>query len=118
MFEPSQATCTPPANVKYAGFAAGVLFAGQNCARMVAAERSSVSGGRMIVDNEAVGSSPFTCLVPWYEPKKNNLSRLMGPPKVPPNSFCFRVVLGCPVAYRKNALALKMSLRTNSQASP
>src|SRR3977135_254621 len=113
MFEPSHATCTPPANVKYAGFATGVLFAGQNCAPMVAAERSLVSGGRMIVDNEAVGSRPFTCRVPWEEPKKTNLARLIGPPKGPPNWFCFKVALGCPVAFRKNALALKMSLRTN-----
>jgi len=32
MFEPSHATCTPPANVKYAGFAAGSYSLDELCA--------------------------------------------------------------------------------------
>src|SRR5262249_46257536 len=118
IFDPSHATCTPPANVRYLDCVAGSLFPGQNCEPIVACERSFVSGGRMTVDNEAVGSRPFTCRVPWYEPKKNSLFRLMGPPSVPPNWFCFRVARDCPAAFLKNELALKMSLRRNSQASP
>ena len=35
-----------------------------------------------------------------------------------PNWFCFKWDFGCPAVLRKNALALKMSLRTNSHRSP
>src|ERR1700730_4168860 len=118
MLEPSHATCTPPANVMYADCRAVALFAGQNCEPIVATERSLVNGGRITVDKEAVGSTPLTCRVSWYEPKKNILSFFIGPPIVPPNWFCFRGGRGCLAAFRKKALALKMSLRTNSQASP
>ena len=92
-------------------------FAGQNCAASVAADRSSASGGRIRFDTD-VGSSPFTCRVPWYDPKKNSLFFLTAPPAVAPNWFCFRFGFGCPVALRKNALALKTSLRRNSHRLP
>ena len=92
-------------------------LAGQNCAASAEAERSSVSGGRTGLDVEVV-SRPLICRVPWKELKKKSLSRRMGPPSVAPYWFCLRFGFGWPVELRKNVLALKMSFRTNSQASP
>src|ERR1051326_7547752 len=43
-----------------------------------------------------VGTEMLSEVMPWrrrcpsYEEKKNVLSRRMGPPKVPPNSFCLK----------------------------
>src|ERR1035437_861078 len=60
VFRLAQSSCLAPAYVWYR--APGGL-PGQNCAASAAAERSSVSGGRIMFDIE-VGSSPLICRVP------------------------------------------------------
>src|SRR5512140_384658 len=68
-----QSSCLPPAKVRYreSGWPLAVLrLPGQNCAASLAAERSLPSAGRMRFATE-VGSNPFTCRVPWYEPNTN-----------------------------------------------
>src|SRR6202041_1987939 len=64
MFDPSHATCAPPACVKYpsAGWPdESRCPAGQNCAPSVAADRSEVSSGRIGFCSPL---SPFTSVVP------------------------------------------------------
>src|SRR5579871_1780692 len=73
IFDPSRATATPPC----------CPLLPPNSAPSAAADRSLVRGGRNTDADPAV-DSPLRCCVPWYEPKKNVLSFLIGPPKTNP----------------------------------
>src|SRR5271167_2473924 len=58
-------------------------------ARSVASRLESVRPGRVGTPlNEPLRASLIRC--PWYEPKKNILSFLIGPPTVPPNTLRWR----------------------------
>src|SRR5215469_9681569 len=112
MLEPSDLTATPPK---------APFIPPKSCPSAVD-DLSPVKGGELKLDVQAIldcpAATPFTCRVPWYEPKKKSLSFWIGPPRENPNWFCLRFARGWPMRFRKKSLAFRTSLRRNSKIVP
>ena len=88
---------------------AGAAIAG---AEVRAVNRATISERTAITDGDGSYMIPF--LPPWYEPKKNALSVLMGPPMSPPKTFRLSTGRSTPAAFRNGLLAFKASSRKYS----
>src|SRR5215831_6324705 len=88
---------------------------GLKAASSVCSERSSVNLGSMrTLEVRLLSDAPLCSRVPWYEPKKNSWSFLIGPPSIPPKTLRLSTGRSTPAAFRKGLFALKALLRKYS----